>query len=113
MRDSTIEKLLNGETTDLFEAEENEEDKRDPSPPTQDPLETAIDLENSRELNELLGKSPPRVVENSITVQQDVSVINPVISNPIKDVKLQEIDDFLEEELNRNNAEEIKIPVLP
>ena len=33
MRDSTIEKLLNGETTDLFE-EEDSTDKRDPSPPT-------------------------------------------------------------------------------
>ena len=33
MRDSTIEKLLNGETTDLFEEEDNT-DKRDPSPPT-------------------------------------------------------------------------------
>ena len=45
MRDSTIEKLLNGETTDLFEEEDNT-NKLDPSPPKPDPLETAIDLED-------------------------------------------------------------------
>ena len=109
LRDSTLEKLLNGEQTDLFDSEERSLPIITGSNQSAKIEEPDIDLYNSDELRQLIDDNTAKheVLELNEWQNNNAKKFNTTTASPTKAIPAMEdnIDDLVEEELSRNNSD--------
>jgi hypothetical protein len=98
LRDSTIERLLNGESDLLSESPLKIGKKKENSPRKDELIDEDFDLDNSEEMKML--------IEEEQEIEASIKQISREKSNTVNGATVfDDIDDLVEEELRKNNGD--------